>query len=96
MNDVLDTWTRRYERGQQWLKREAELVGVLLWAVGLTLVSALPQMGFTPVYPAVFVALKGVAALVWLLFGQQSWRYLVGRKSSGACTTSENPREILC
>ena len=72
MGNLRDTGTRRQAQGQRWLKREAELIGVVLWAVGITTLALLPDTGvFTPVSPPVFVGLKVVAALLWLLVGTQ-------------------------
>ena len=67
-----EKYARLPERGAHWLEREAEFVGVLLWAVGITTVSCLPDTGvFIPVHPSVFLGLKVVAALLWLLVGTQ-------------------------
>src|SRR5262249_38751044 len=72
MGDLRDTCARLHAQGHQWLKREAELVGMGLWAVGITTLALLPNTGvFTPVYPPVFVGLKVVAAWLWLLVGMQ-------------------------
>ncbi len=72
MGDLMEKCARLHEQGQQWLKREEELVGVLLWAVGITTLASLPDTGvFIPVHPPVFVGLKVVAALLWLLVGKQ-------------------------
>jgi hypothetical protein len=72
MGDLMAKYARLHEQGQQWLKREEEIVGMLLWAVGITTVAVLPDTGvFQPVHPPVFVGLKVVAALLWLIFGEQ-------------------------
>jgi hypothetical protein len=72
MGDLREECARLPERGQQWLKREEELVGVLLWAVGITIVACLPDTGvFIPVHPPVFLGLKVVAAFLWLIFGEK-------------------------
>ena len=72
MGDLRDTGARLHAQGHQWLKREAELAGMVLWAVGITTLAFLPDTGtFTPVSPPVFVGLKVVAALLWLLVGTQ-------------------------
>jgi hypothetical protein len=72
MEDLRETCVRLHEPGQPWLKREEEFVGVVLWAVGITTLAFLPDTGvFTPVSPPVFVGLKVVAALLWLLVGKQ-------------------------
>jgi len=72
MEDLREECARLHEQDQQWLKRKEELVGVLLWAVGITTLALLPDTGlFVPVYPPVFVGLKVVAALLWLLVGAQ-------------------------
>jgi hypothetical protein len=72
MGDLREECARLHEQDQQWLKRKEELVGVLLWAVGLTTLALLPDTGlFVPVHPPVFVGLKVVAALLWLLVGAQ-------------------------
>jgi hypothetical protein len=72
MEDLREKGTRIHEQRQQWLKREEELVGVLLWAVGITTLALLPDTGlFVPIHPPVFVGLKVVAALLWLLVGAQ-------------------------
>lgn len=72
MEDLRETCTRLHEQGQQWLKREEELVGLLLWAVGITILASLPDTGiFIPVYPPVFLGLKVVAAFLWLLVGEK-------------------------
>src|SRR5262245_9349130 len=66
MGDLRATGARRHAPAPHWLKREAELVGVLLWAVGLTTLALLPDTRlFIPVHPPVFVGLKVVAALLW-------------------------------
>jgi hypothetical protein len=73
------------ERGSHWLEREAELVGVLLWAVGITTLACLPDTGvFTPVYPSVFLGLKVVAAWLWLMCGVQCLRRLAKRTTPGS------------
>ena len=36
MGDLRDTGARLHAQGHQWLKREAELAGMVLWAVGIT------------------------------------------------------------
>jgi hypothetical protein len=80
MGERRETCARLPERGSRWLEREAELVGVLLWAVGITTVSCLPDTGvFIPVRPSVFLGLKVVAALLWLMFGAQCLRRLAKR-----------------
>ena len=72
MGDLREQCVRLHEQGQPWLKREEDLVGVVLWAVGITTLAFLPDTGvFTPVSPPVFVGLKVVAALLWLLVGTQ-------------------------
>jgi hypothetical protein len=72
MGDLRAKCVRLHEQGQPGLKREAELVGVVLWAVGITTLAALPNTRvFTPVSPPVFVGLKVVAAWLWLLVGTQ-------------------------
>jgi hypothetical protein len=72
MGDLLEKCAQLPERGQQWLKREEELVGVWLWAVGITIVSFLPDTGvFIPVHSPVFLGLKIVAAFLWLIFGEK-------------------------
>ena len=72
MGDLREECARLHEQDQQWLKRKEELVGVLLWAVGITTLALLPDTGlFVPVHPPVFVGLKVVAALLWLLVGAQ-------------------------
>ena len=59
MGDRGEKYARLPERGSHWLEREAEFVGVLLWAVGITTVSCLPDTGvFIPVHPSVFLGLK--------------------------------------
>jgi hypothetical protein len=77
MGDLREECARLHEQDQQWLKRKEELVGVLLWAVGITTLALLPDTGlFVPVHPPVFVGLKVVAALLWLLVGVQCLQYL--------------------
>ena len=72
MEELREQCARLHAQGQQWLKREEERVGVLLWAVGITTIAVLPDTGvFLPVHPPVFVGLKVVAALLWLLVGKQ-------------------------
>ena len=72
MEDQREKGERLPEPTSQWLKHEAELVGVLLWAVGITTLALLPDTGvFIPVHPPVFLGLKVVAALLWLLVGTQ-------------------------
>jgi hypothetical protein len=80
MGDLSNTGARRQPQGQHWLTREAELVGVGLWAVGITTLAVLPDTGiFLPVHPPLFVGLKVVAAWLWLLVGAQCWRRLTKR-----------------
>ena len=82
MEDLRETWARLHAQGLQWLKREAELVGVLLWAVGITTLALLPDTGmFIPVHPPVFVGLKVCAALLWLLVGAQCLQRLAQRNT---------------
>ena len=72
MGDLREQCVRLHEQGQPWLKREAELAGMVLWAVGITTLAWLPNTGvLTPVHPPVFVGLKVVAAWLWLLVGAQ-------------------------
>ena len=72
MGDLMEKRAQLREQGQQWLKREEELVGVFLWAVGITTIASLPDTGiFNPVHPSVFVGLKVVAAFLWLIFGEK-------------------------
>ena len=55
-------------------------MGVGLWAVGITTLAVLPDTGvFLPVHPPMFVGLKVIAALLWLLVGAQCWRRLTQR-----------------
>jgi hypothetical protein len=80
MEDLREQCARLHAQGQQWLKREEERVGVLLWTVGITTVAVLPDTGvFIPVHPPVFVGLKVVAALLWLLVGKQCLQRLTKR-----------------
>ena len=80
MGDLRDTGAQPQAQGQPSLKREAELVGVLLWAVGITILAVLPDTGmFIPVHPPVFVGLKVIAALLWLLVGMQCRQRLAQR-----------------
>ncbi len=80
MENLRETDTRPQAQGQHWRKREAELVGVLLWAVGITTLAVLPDTGvFIPVHPPVFVGLKVVAGLLWLLVGKQCLQRLAPR-----------------
>jgi len=75
MGDLRDICARLHGQGLQWLKREAELMGMVLWAVGITTLAWLPDTGvLTPVHPSVFVGLKVVAAWLWLLVGTQCLR----------------------
>ena len=75
MGGLRDTGARLHAQGLQWLKREAELIGMGLWAVGITTLAWLPDTGvLTPVHPPVFVGLKVVAAWLWLLVGTQCLR----------------------
>jgi hypothetical protein len=75
MGDLSDTGARRPPQGQHWLTREAELVGVGLWAVGITTLAVLPDTGiFLLVHPPLFVGLQVVTAWLWLLVGAQGWR----------------------
>jgi len=48
MEDLRDTCARRQAQNQPWLTREAELVGVVLWAVGITTLAVLPDTGIFP------------------------------------------------
>ena len=82
MEDLREECARLHEQDQQWLKRKEELVGVLLWAVGITTLALLPDTGlFVPVHPPVFVGLKVVAALLWLLVGAQCLQRLAQKKN---------------
>jgi hypothetical protein len=73
---------RLHEQGHQWLKREEELVGIVLWAVGITTIAVLPDTGvFIPVHPHVFVGLKVVAACLWVLFGKQCLQRMAKRNT---------------
>ena len=75
MGDLRDTGARLQAQGLQWLTREADLIGMVLWAVGITTLAWLPDTGvLTPVHPPVFVGLKVVAAWLWLLVGTQCLR----------------------
>jgi hypothetical protein len=49
MEDWREQGARLHEQGHQWLKREEELVGIVLWAVGITTIAVLPDTG--GVYP---------------------------------------------
>jgi len=72
MEDRRETCARRQGQDQPWLTREGELVGAVLWAVGITSRAVLPDTGvFIPRDPPVFLGLKGVAAWLWLLVGAQ-------------------------
>jgi hypothetical protein len=72
MEDLRATGARRQAPDQPWLTREGELVGVVLWAVGITTLAVLPDTGvFLPRDPPVFLGLKVVAAWLWLLVGVQ-------------------------
>ena len=72
MGDLREQCARLHAQGQQWLKREEELVGVLLWAVGITTIASLPDTGiFIPVHPPVFIGLKVFAAFLWLIVGEK-------------------------
>ena len=85
MGDLSEPCARRQAPGPHWLKREAELVGVVLWAVGLMTLAMLPDTGlFIPVHPPVLVGLKVVAAWLWLLVGVQCRQRLAPR----------NPQEL--
>ena len=80
MEDLRATCGRLQAQGQPWVKREEEFVGVVLWAVGITTLALLPDTGvLTPVSPPVFVGLKVVAALLWLLVGKQCLQRLAKR-----------------
>jgi hypothetical protein len=80
MEDQKAPGARRHAQGLPWRKREEALVGLVLWAVGITLLAALPDTGvFIPVHPPVFVGLKVVAAWLWLLVGVQCRQRLVKR-----------------
>jgi hypothetical protein len=80
MGDLREPCARRQAPSPHWLQREAELVGVLLWAVGLTTLAMLPDTGlFSPVHPPVFVGLKVVAAWLWLLVGVRCLQRLAPR-----------------
>jgi len=72
MEDQKAPGARRHAQGLPWRKREEALVGLVLWAVGITTLAVLPDTGvLIPVYPPVFVGLKVVAAWLWLLVGTQ-------------------------
>jgi hypothetical protein len=80
MGDLREKCARLQEQGQQWLKREEELIGVLLWAVGITTLASLPDTGiFIPVHPPVFLGLKVCAALLWLIVGAKGVQRLAQR-----------------
>ena len=80
MEDLREKCARLQEQGQQWLKREEELIGVLLWAVGITTLASLPDTGiFIPVHPPVFLGLKVYAALLWLIVGAKGIQRLAQR-----------------
>jgi hypothetical protein len=80
MEDLRETGARLQVQSHHWLKREAELVGMVLWAVGVTTLAWLPDTGMvTPVHPPVFVGLKVVAAWLWLLVGQHCLQRFVKR-----------------
>jgi hypothetical protein len=73
MEDLRETCARPQGQDQRWLTREGELVGVVLWAVGITTLAVLPDTGVCiPRHPSVCVGLKVVAAWLWLLVGVQS------------------------
>jgi hypothetical protein len=72
MEDRRETGVERQAQDQPWLTREGELVGIVLWAVGITTLAVLPDTGvFSPRDPPVFIGLKVVAAWLWLLVGVQ-------------------------
>lgn len=82
MKDLRATYARRQAQDHPWLKREGELVGVVLWAVAITTLAVLPDPGvFIPRHPPVFVGLKVVAAWLWLLVGAQCLQRLARRNS---------------
>jgi len=82
MEDVREQGAQLQAQDQQWRKREEERVGVLLWTVGITTIAVLPDTGvFIPVHPPVFVGLKIVAALLWLLVGKQWLQRLTKRNT---------------
>ena len=70
MGDLREKCTRLQEQGQQWLKREEEFVGMVLWAVGITTLA---------VHPPVFLGLKVCAALLWLIVGAKGVQRLAQR-----------------
>jgi hypothetical protein len=45
MGNLMAKCARLHAQGHQWLKREEERVGVLLWAVGITILASLPLPG---------------------------------------------------
>jgi len=70
--DLRATGAPRQAQDHPWRTHEGELLGLVLWAVGLTLLAVLPETGvFVPRHPSVFVGLKVVAAWLWLLVGVQ-------------------------
>ena len=72
MEDRRDTGAGQQAQASSWLTREGTLVGMVLWAVGITMLAWLPETGlFLPRHPSMFVGLKGVAAWLWLLVGAQ-------------------------
>jgi hypothetical protein len=80
MEDRRATGARRQAQDHPWLTREGELVGIVLWAVGITTLAVLPDTGvFLPRDPPVFLGLKVVAAWLWLLVGAQCWQRWAGR-----------------
>jgi len=82
MGGLMEKFARLHEHGQQWLKREEELVGVFLWTVGITTISYLPDTGvFIPVHPRVFIGLKVFAAFLWLIFGEKCLKRFEKRKT---------------
>jgi hypothetical protein len=75
MEDLRETGAQRQAQDYPWLTREGELVGIVLWAVGITTLAVLPDTGvFIPRSPLVFLGLKVVAAWLWLLVGAQCWQ----------------------
>lgn len=72
MEDLRDTGAGQQAPAPSWLTREGALVGMVLWAVGITTLAWLPETGvLLPRHPSMFVGLKVMAAWLWLLVGAQ-------------------------
>jgi hypothetical protein len=50
MEDRRETGVERQAQDQPWRTRASELVGIVLWAVGITTLAVLPDTGLIPTF----------------------------------------------